>query len=158
VIVDLYVLTHISLAAWRGRKRGLNVELPSAASTGIFFVTGCGLFKWLYRILSEVNTKAGQSLGIFTFVGLIVAAFVLYRKSKTQLATLASRYIPEDRQRLAGAIAGGVRAFLVISTLLLILAHWPLYGTTRWIAESSLLGRLLIRFILPVYAHTHGAL
>jgi len=47
---------------------------------------------------------------------------------------------------------------VVCSTLLLILAHWPLHGTTRWIAESSLLGRLLIRFILPVYAATHGAL
>jgi uncharacterized membrane protein required for colicin V production len=158
VIVDLLVLGQISFAVWRGWKRGLTGELPSATSIGIFFVTGCGLFKWMYRVLSEVSTKTGQSLGVFTFVGLLVAAFVLWRKSKAQLTQFASRYVTEDRQRLAGAIAGGVRAFLIVSTLLLILAHWPLYGTTRWIAESSLLGRLLIRFILPVYARTHGAL
>ena len=158
MIVDLFVLVHIAFATWRGRKRGLMVEFPSAASIGVFFVTGCGLFKWMYRVLSEVNTKVGQSLGIFTFIGLIVAAFALWKKSKTHLATLAGRYVSEDRQRIAGAIAGGVRAFLVVSTLLLILAHWPLHGMTRWITESSLLGRLLIRFLLPVYSHTHGAL
>jgi uncharacterized membrane protein required for colicin V production len=158
VIVDLLVLTHVSFTVWRGRKRGLTVEFPSAASIAVFFVTGCGLFTWLYRIMSEVNTKAGQSLGVFTLGGLIFAAFVLWRKSQAQLTKLASRYVAEDRQRLAGAIAGGVRAFLIDSTLLLILAHWPLHGMTRWIAESSFLGRLLIHFILPVYNHTHGAL
>jgi uncharacterized membrane protein required for colicin V production len=158
VIVDLLVLAHISFAVWRGQKRGLTVEFPSAASIGIFFVTGCGLFKWLYRILSDVSAKVGQSLGIFTFVGLIVAAFVLWWKSQAQLATFSGRYVTEDRQRVAGAIAGGMRAFLIDSTLLLILAHWPLHGMTRWIAESSFLGRLLIHFILPVYNHTHGAL
>jgi uncharacterized membrane protein required for colicin V production len=158
VIVDLFVLAHLAFAAWRGRRRGFVIEFPSAASIGIFFVTGCGLFKWLYRILSEVNTKASQSLGVFTFIGLILAAFTLWKKSKAHLAQLAGRCISEDRQRTAGAIAGGVRAFLVVSTLLLILAHWPLHGMTRWITESSLLGRLLIRYILPVYSHTHGAL
>ena len=158
MIVDLFVLLHVAFAVWRGRKRGLTLEFPSAVSIGTFFVTGCGLFKWMYRGLSQASTWTGQSLGIFTFVGLLYAAFVLWRKCKAQLTRFAAKHVTEERQRLAGAIAGGVRAFFVASTLLLILAHWPLHGMTRWIAESSLLGRLLIRFILPVYGQTHGAL
>jgi uncharacterized membrane protein required for colicin V production len=157
-MVDLLVLLWIAFAVWRGRRRGLTGEFPTAASATVFFVTGCGLFKWMYRGLSEVSTATHQSLGIFTFVGLLVAAFILWRKTQAHLTKLAGKYVTEKRQRLAGGIAGGVRALVVCSTLLLILAHWPLHGTTRWIAESSLLGRLLIRFILPVYAATHGAL
>jgi uncharacterized membrane protein required for colicin V production len=158
VIVDLLVLAHVALATWRGRRRGLTVEFPSAASLAVFFVTGCGLFKWMYKILAEVNTRIGQSVGVLTFVGLLFGAYALWKKSKAHLAAGAGRICNDQHQRNAGAIAGGIRALLLDSTLLLILAHWPLHGLTRWMAESSLLGRLLIRFILPVYAHTHSAL
>jgi uncharacterized membrane protein required for colicin V production len=158
MIVDVFVLAYIVFAIWRGRRRGLTGEFPSAASISIFFVTGCGLFKWMYRWLSEASAATHQSLGIFTFAGLLAAAYILWRKTKAQLGRFAAKYVTEQRQRSAGGMAGGIRAFVVSSTLLLILAHWPLHAMTRWIVESSFLGRGLIAFILPVYGKTHGAL
>lgn len=157
-MVDLLVLIWTGFAVWRGRRRGLTGEFPSAASATIFFVTGCGLFKWMYRGLSQASAVTHQSLGIFTFVGLLVAAVILWRKTQAHLTKLAGRYVTEQRQRLAGGIAGGVRAFVVCSTLLLILAHWPLHAMTRWIVEGSFVGRGLIAFVLPIYGKTHGAL
>ena len=157
-MVDLLVLAHVTLALWRGRKRGFTVEFPSAASLVVFFLTGCGLFSWIHRGLARASEAIGHYLGVFTFFGLLVAAFVLWRRSHEYVVQLAGRWVPQSRQRLAGGIAGGVRAFVLDATLLLILAHWPLHAMTRWIVEGSFVGRLLIHFVLPVYSHTHGAL
>ena len=157
-MIDLLVLAYIAFAAWRGRKRGLVVELPMAASSAIFFVTGCGLFNWMYRGLSKASALTGQSLGVFTFVGLIVASYILWRTLTARLGKAAGKYVTEHRHRLAGGSAGGVRALVLASTLLLILVHWPLHAFTRGLAEGSLFGRVLVRWVLPVYGKTHGAL
>jgi uncharacterized membrane protein required for colicin V production len=156
--VDLLAVVHVAFATWRGRKRGFLVELPSAVSITLFSVTGLGLFKWMYRGLSQVSGRVGQSVGLLTFAGLVVAAYVLAGRIRAYLGTFAEKLVSEPRHRLAGGITGGVRAFVLFCTLLLVLAHWPLHAMTRWIVEGSFLGRSLIRWVLPVYGKTHGAL
>jgi uncharacterized membrane protein required for colicin V production len=156
--LDFVVLAYITYGVIKGRRRGLVAELPSTVSLALFFLTGWGLFKIMYRGLAQASALAGQSVGILTFGGLVAASVALVRKMRSRLRWLAEKSADEHHQRIAGAIAGGVRAFLHASVVLLILAHWPLHFLTRPLAQGSLLGRGLVRFVLPVYDKTHGAL
>ena len=157
-MIDLLIVLYVAFSAWRGRKHGLIKELPGAISIVVFFFCGCGLFNIMYRGLSQASVALGQSVGVFTFVGLLVGSVALWRKFHTRVRWLAEKWPEERPQRIGGATAGGIRAFVVVATLLLVLAHWPLHGLTRQIAESSFIGRGLIRLALPVYEKTHGAL
>jgi uncharacterized membrane protein required for colicin V production len=158
VIVDLLILAYVVLSIWRGRKRGLTRELPGAFSVTVFALTGWGLFKIMWLGLGQAGTLTAQSAPLLTFVGLVAGAIFLWRRMRARVRWIAQKWPAERQQRGGGSVAGGVRAFVVCATLLLILAHWPLHGLTRWIPESSLVGRGLIRFVLPVYEKTHGAL
>ncbi|MEI6084224.1 MAG: CvpA family protein [Verrucomicrobiota bacterium] len=158
ILLDLLIVAYIAYGVWRGRKRGIIIEAPGTVSLAIFFFSGWGLLKALYRGLAYSSELVGNSVGLVTFIGLVVAAIVLWKKIKIRIAKHAERWCPEAQRSRAGAIAGGVKAFLLVSTLLLILAHGPLRSVTRWIAEGSLLGQGLIHFVLPVYEQTHGTL
>ncbi len=151
-------MAYVAFAAWRGRKHGLVKELPGTVSIVVFFFCGWGLLKIMYRGLSQASAALGQSVGVFTFIGLLVGSVALWRKFRSRIRWLAEKWPDERPQRIGGAAAGGTRAFVVAATLLLVLAHWPLHGLTRWIAESSFIGRGLIRLALPVYEKTRGAL
>lgn len=158
ILLDLLIVASIAYSVWRGRKRGIILEAPGAVSIAIFFYSGWGLLKILYKGLAYSSELVGHSVGLLTFVGLIVASVVLWKKIKARIRLRAEQWCPEAKRSLAGAIAGGVKAFLLAAIVLLICAHGPLHGVTRWIAEGSVLGRGLIRFVLPVYSQTHGAL
>ena len=80
------------------------------------------------------------------------------KRIKRRIAKRAEQLCPESKRAVAGAIAGGIKAFLLSAIVLLICAHGPLKAVTRWIPEGSLIGQGLIRFVLPVYDKTHGAL
>jgi uncharacterized membrane protein required for colicin V production len=158
VIIDLLVLANCAFAVWRGRRNGLVKELPSLVGVLFFLVAGVGMFKALWHLLDEASRHLGQSMGVISFVGLGVASWQLLKWVRGHIAWIGQRWPEEPAQRLGGAMAGGVRSLVVSATLLLILAHWPLSGLTRWIPDSSLYGRVLIRVLLPVYDKTHGAL
>jgi uncharacterized membrane protein required for colicin V production len=156
--LDFLTLGYIVFGIFMGRKRGLFRELPDALSVLIFFITGCGLYRWTGRALSEMNQLAGQSLGVGSFLGLVTGVFALVKHFRHQVSGWAERRFDERTQKLGGGIAGGVRTFTLVAVVLLVFAHWPLHGLTRPLVKSSLLGRALIKFVLPVYGTTHGAL
>jgi len=156
--LDFAALAYIAFGVFRGRKRGLFKELPGALSVLIFFVTGCGLYRWTGRALAGMNHLAGQSLGVGSFIGLVMGVVMLVRHFRRQISGWVEQRFDQRTQKLGGGIAGGVRTFVFTAIVLLVLAHWPLHGLTRPLAESTLLGRGLIKFVLPVYGQTHGAL
>jgi hypothetical protein len=158
ILFDLFIVVFIGYSVRRGRKRGIIVEAPGTVSLAIFFFSGWGLLKLLYKGLAYSSEKVGHSVGLLTFVGLIVATVLLWKKIKGRIRMRAEQWCPEDQRGLAGAIAGGLRAFLISSIGLLILARGPLHAVTRGLAEGSLLGRGLIWCVMPVYDKTHGAL
>jgi len=157
ILLDLLILAYIAYSVWRGRKRGIIVEAPGAVSVVVFFFSGWGLLKLVYRGLASASETTGQSAGLLTFVGLIIATLIIWRRIRRRIRGHAEKLCPEDKRQLAGGIASGVKAFLLAAIVLLVCAHGPLRGVTRWIAEGSLLGRGLIRFVLPVYGQNHGA-
>ncbi len=158
-VVDGLALAYVLYGVARGRRRGLFQELPGAISVTVFLITGCGLYRWGARALLGINHVLGQILGVAGFAGLVGGGAVLIRELRVWIGRWAhDRYGSEERQQTGGAIAGGVRCFAWVVVALLVFAQWPLHGITRPITESSVLGRGLTRFVLPVYEKTHGAL
>ena len=157
-MIDLLVLAFVAFSAWRGRKRGLIKEMPGAVGITVFAVTGWGIFKIMFQGLSHASEWAGYSIGVFSFFLLLAGSVFLWRRMRGHLRGAAARWPGERQQRIGGVVTGGLRAFVFASTVLLILAHWPLHKLTRWMVEGSFLGRRLVRCVLPVYERTHGAL
>lgn len=90
--------------------------------------------------------------------GLAGAAVAVVRSLRRRFQAWSERRYDAGQRRFGGAIFGGVRAFLLACVVLLVLAHWPLHALTRTVTESSLLGRSLTKWVLPVYEKTHKAL
>ncbi len=112
----------------------------------------------MFRGLKQASAATGVSAGIFSFFVLLTGSVYLWRRFRKRVRWFAEQWRDERLQRRGGMAAGGVRALVLSATVLLILAHWPLHGMTRWIVETSSLGGALIRYVLPVYDKTHGAL
>jgi len=157
-VIDLLVLAYVAFSAWRGRARGMTKELPGAVGICVFAVTGWGLFMIMFRGLEQASAVAGVSAGIFSFFVLLTGSVYLWRRFRKHVRRFAETWRDEQLQRRGGMVAGGLRAFVLSAMVLLILAHWPLQGMTRWIVQHSSLGRALIRHVLPVYDKTHGVL
>lgn len=156
--LDLVVLAYVANGCRRGYRRRLEGELPSVISWAIFLVTGTGLYRWTDKLLEHVGKLTGQTFGVVSFIGMWVAAVVLVGKLHGVIHGWAEHRFDETVRRRWGVVAGGVRTALLASIALLVLAHWPLHGLTRGFVEDSVVGRGLIRVVLPVYGKTHGAL
>ena len=157
-VVDLLALGWIVWGVYRGRKRGLGQELAGALSIGIFLVTGCGVYRWTGRVLGEAGKITGQTAGVVGFLSLVAGTVALVRALRSRLNKWSERRYDASQRRFGGAIFGAVRTFLLVCVALLVLAHWPLHPLTRPVAESSLLGRCLTKWVLPVYERSHGML
>lgn len=151
-MIDLLALAYIGFGVYRGRRCGLPVVLPSLVSWLVFFVTGCGLYKWTGRALFAAGRVTGVSLGVIGFLAVIVATYLFIRRFRIKIRDWAKQHFDAEQQKTTGGIAGGVRAFLLVALVLMVIAHAPL----RFVPEGSLLGRGLIRFVLPVYDQTHN--
>ena len=155
--LDWVLIVYVGWGIRRGYRQGLPEELPKLVGILVFLVTGWGLFRWMNHALAEANQILSKLTGGVSFLGLLAGAFLLARHFRGRLRQAATERFGE--QKKAAAVVGGMRAFFVASVLILVLAHWPLRFLTRPLAEASLLGRGLTRYVLPVYEKTHnGAL
>jgi uncharacterized membrane protein required for colicin V production len=156
-VLDFVTIAYVGYAARKGWKRGLSAELPGAISIGIFFVTGCGLYRWIGRTLADASRLTGQTLGALSFLGLVVSTVVMVKFLRQRVREWVERRYDVQQRALGGLIVGALRALLLVCVALLVLAHWPLHSLTRPFVESSLLGRSLTKWGLPVYEKTHAA-
>ena len=100
----------------------------------------------------------GQTLNALGFAGLVVATVASVRYLRQRARDWVERRYDVAQRKLGGMMVGAGRAFLLVCVALLVLAHWPLHSLTRPFAESSVLGRCLTKWVLPVYEKTHGTL
>lgn len=150
-LLDLLVIAFVFYGVRRGRKRGLYVEIPGAVSAVLFFLTGWGLFKIMYRGVAAADKWIGLSLGIFTFLLVGFISFKLWMKVRGRIRERAEKNIDPRHKETGGAIAGGVWAFTWACILILILAKTFLNFAVR----GSFLSDFLIAYVLPVYEKTH---
>ncbi|MCG3147656.1 MAG: hypothetical protein PCFJNLEI_01096 [Verrucomicrobiae bacterium] len=149
-LLDFLAAAYLAFGVWRGRKRGIIKEAPGTVSLLVLFFSGWGLMKSLYRGLLFSSEMVGHSVGVFTFIGLVIATVVLWRKIRARIRMRAERLCPEVYRSRAGAVAGGVKALVFAAIMLLILAKGPFRG----LAQGSGLGSAVIWMMLPAQPAT----
>jgi hypothetical protein len=151
-IADVAVALIVALGIWRGAKRGLAEELPRTVAFALFFFTGTGLLRWSNKLLLEASRFAGIASGLFGLLAIFIAAYFLARMLRRKMRDWALQKYPDPAaQRAGGVVAGGIRAFLMACTGILILNVLP-FG---FLTSGSVIGWLLLKVFLPVYRATH---
>lgn len=151
-IADVAVVLLVALGIWRGAKRGLAEELPRTVAFALFFFTGTGLLRWSNTLLLEASKIAGIASGLFGLIAIFIAAFFLARLLRRKMRDWALRKFPEpSAQKTGGIIAGGIRAFLIGCTAILILNVLP-FG---FLTSGSVIGWILVKVFLPLYRAAH---
>ncbi|NQU10253.1 CvpA family protein [bacterium] len=155
--IDLLVVVYLGYGAWRGRARGLPRELPRLLSDLLVAVTGCGIFRWSERFANAISLKAGLASGLTGFIGVIIAAFLLWRLFRTRLREWVARRWPDpDLQRRAGLVAGLLRATVFSALIVVVVSYLPLGPLRVAATEGSLYGRTILRLARPVEALVNG--
>lgn len=78
-LADLVTAGYLTWGVFKGRRRGLSVELPRLASVTLAFVTGAGLFRWSAHILGEMNKLGGQVQGVLGWSACLAGSFYAVR-------------------------------------------------------------------------------
>lgn len=155
-VVDLMVLALLAWGVRQGWRRGVRPTVPGAVSVMVFFFSGVGLFSVIRRGLGEVSAWAGQSLGVFTFVGLLVATYLVWRRFHERLAELAEGVVVQRWQRPVGAVAGGLRMFFWAAIVVIVMAHGPVRFLTRGVVTGTWFGEGVLKVFAPVYQRAHN--
>jgi uncharacterized membrane protein required for colicin V production len=143
--VDVIIAAYAWLGAVRGRRNGLAAELPWAISWAVALFTGSGIYRWTSRGLESAGHAAGVTFGLFGFAAVLVAAYLMVRKLRRRIGRLAEMKVSGDQSRRRwGAVAGGLRAFLFCSCLILFFSLLPLGILKKPFTEGSFIGRIVI--------------
>lgn len=141
-LLDLGGLAYISIAAARGRKRGLADESYRLLRLGTAFGAGCGLHELVHGLLERVLALAPSYSGPLAFAGTVGGAWLLLRALKRTLtAWIAARF--PAQQAMGGMVAGGLRGLVMT---LSVLATGLLAGGGGPVARSWL-ARLAAVFV-----------
>lgn len=147
-LADVAVAGYLGWGVFKGRRRGLSVELPRLVGVALAFVTGAGLFRWSARIFGEMDKLVGQITGALGWAGCLVGSYYGVRWFRERMGRwITSLYAKETVQKRAGMAAGFLRTFFISSMVVLILLHTPL----AFLVGNSVMGRNVVQIVRPVY-------
>lgn len=156
-LLDILVAGYIAWGAWRGARRGLAHVLPGLISITVLILTGYGMYHWTGKAVVQTEHLLGRTTGLFGFVAAMVAAIVIVRLFRAKIRAWAAKQFPDPpAQKRAGAIAGGLRALIIGSTVIVFFGLLPLNPFRAPFANGSFIGRNLIRYVVPVYESLSG--
>ncbi len=151
-LVDVIVLSLLSVGAWRGAKRGLTQELPSVVGLSMLLLTGWGVFRWILSGVEGAPQIVGMSLGLLGFGGSVAAAVWLTLRIRRRIRDFANKKFPDPAdQRCWGAAAGAARAFLISAYIILFISTLPIGFLKKPFTHGSFLGYAINVVLLPVY-------
>lgn len=155
-LIDLVALAYVIWGIFRGYRRGVAAELPSVVGWGVSLFTGSGIYRWTMRGFAQLSDVAGQSFGAAGFVIVLVGSYFLIRQLRRHIRTWAEKRVNEESlQKKLGAAAGGFRALLLSSFLILFLGLLPVGPLREPFTKDSFVGRVLNTVVMPVYEATH---
>lgn len=126
--LDITLIGLIALAAWRGFKNGLFVELASligmvAGVFGAIYFSGYA-GGWLKGAFNLDEKYLNLIAFAVTFIGIVVA-ITMAGKFLTKIANFASLGIIN---KLAGAVFGGLKSAFILSVAIMWLNKWGMSG------------------------------
>lgn len=115
--VDVVTLVYVAFSAVRGKRRGLALESYGLLRWVVALATGTGLYGWISNLLQHLFALGGNASSALGFVGTVASAWALLRFVKRRMTEwVASRWAPYAA--VGGAVAGGLRAFVVLVSLM----------------------------------------
>jgi uncharacterized membrane protein required for colicin V production len=146
-VTNFVAAGYLAWGGFKGRRRGLAVELPRLVSVTLALVTGAGLTRWANHALGEIDKLTGQIAGALGWGGALVGAFYLARQLRGWMGRWIMSQLPEESaEKRAGMAAGLLRTLVIGLIVTLFLLHTPLAFLVRDSAMGS-----LARVVQPVY-------
>jgi hypothetical protein len=156
-LLDLLGLAYIAFSAYRGRRSGLAAELPGLISVTAALVAGGGLFHWSEQLITKTALLTGQTSGLTTVLGILLATFVLWRHFKSRIQQWTAQQFPApETQRRGGIAAAGLRAFGMCALFFLLASTIPIGEFRKPFTRGSAIGRVVMKVIRPAYAAAHA--
>jgi uncharacterized membrane protein required for colicin V production len=138
---------YLAWGGFKGRRRGLSVELPRLASVTLALVTGAGLTRWADHALAEFDKLAGHVASALGWGGSLVGAFYLAQLLRARMGRWIRDQFPEEAvEKRAGMAAGFLRTLVISTIITLFLLHTPL----AFLVRDSMMGDLA-KIVQPVY-------
>ena len=138
--LDLITLGYAGFNAWRGSRRGLADETYRLTRVVVALLAGCGLYGWISQGIDALVQMAPGVSDTAGFVASFAGAFALLRAARRKFIEWINARVHGGLLRLGGAIAGAVRAGVVITTLLTALHLSPAENKA---AEQSWIGKIV---------------
>jgi hypothetical protein len=137
-VIDIVVVAGLGLGFFRGRKRGLGLELYKLVNIGIPVLAGCGLYTLAGSVVRLIPGLGGEGSGLLGFVGVFAGTFFVLRTVRKRLRVyLAEKF--GEASRTAAGLVGTTRAGVLLLGLLTGIQLSP----ARFVAEGSLFGRII---------------
>ena len=137
-IVDLLAAAGLGLGFFKGRKRGLGLELYKLINIGIPILMGCGLYTLAGRVIGLIPGLDTEQSGFVGFLGVFGVTLYLLRTTRKKLKSFLVGKFGETSSMLGG-LAGTVRAGVIVLGALTGIQLSP----ARFITEGSLFGKVL---------------
>ncbi len=119
-ILDGISAAYIAFGAWRGRANGLAQEGYRLFRMAVAFGAGCGLYGLISDLLSRTLSIGGDVSGPVGFASVMGGSWFLLRKLRIGMqAWIAARF--GAHARVGGLIAGGLRAIVIVLSLVGVL-------------------------------------
>ena len=146
-LVDIVAFVIMALNMLVGARRGLSGELAGTVSTVVGFILGMMFFAPLVGWLVE-NSRLGSGsarMVAFVLVFLIVCAIML--ALRIGLRALLKVAIEKKTDRWGGAMAGLLKALVIVLAVFLLMIMAPSQKLNRIFGEESMIGALLVKAI-----------
>jgi len=157
-LIDIAILAYVVFSVIWARRRGIGVEVQSAAGWLVAMLTGSGIYRWTTKGLEQFSHATGLSFGIVSFLAIFVVAWLMVRRLKGRIRNYAEkRFAESPHLRVAAMVVGGLRALFLSSFVMMFIMMLPIGFLRSPFQEGSLIGRVLNHVIMPVHKFTHGA-
>lgn len=140
--LDGLAIAYVAFAAWRGRANGVAKEGFRLIRVALAFGAGVGLYGLIRDILTRALSLGVDVTGPVGFLAVMVGTWYAVRGLRDIIqAWLSARF--SSHSPIAGAIAGGIRALVIVISIVGVTA---LAGRTDT-PDRSLVGRVASRAI-----------
>jgi len=144
-LLDMLIAAYLSWGFYRGRQRGLRVEIVRIISLLIVlaFFLGFGLFTVVGNSLSAFADTLLQGRGIAVTVLLLVATLLIVVAFRKRLRHQRENVRPTREAPLYGGLAGVLRTILSLGIILLALDFLLPDFLNRAIVGDSVVGQAI---------------
>jgi hypothetical protein len=139
-LLDYLVVAYLAFAAWRGTRNCVAFEGYRLLRVVVAVVVGVGLFSLIRKAMSVLLGFWAEGSGVIGFILIMGVSFYALRRVKAAVIGYLQAHIDEKWNRSGGAMAGLVRAVILVAVVVGFLSMVPV---VKKAAGHSLVGRAM---------------